>query len=350
MPRTFRSRVLLLAAAGLIGGLGYWAVAARQHAGRLAAARVAAADRDFPRARRLLDEYLTADPADADALLLAARTARRADDPAAAERLLDRYLAAGGEKEEAKLERMFRRNQEGDTTGAAGALKLCVEQPDHPSVPLMIEAVTRGYVARQPDMAVRAADVWLQRQLPPADLGYALFLRGQARERLGQGAEAAADYRQSLDANPTDAACRFRLADVTSRDDPTGAIEHFEKLLADGYEPFAVRLGIARCRRQLGELDRAADGLNALIRERPDDVPTLTELGKLHLDLKEPAEAEKHLRRALELSPKARDANVQLARCLRDLGREAEAREQLAKVQRIDDDLLGPIRSIGKKP
>ncbi len=328
-------------AVALAGAAGYWLTVLRP-AGRDARIAAALEARKFDEARKLIDGALAADPANVELLLLAARTARRANDADAASNYRARFLRAGGAAAEAEFEAILQRNQDGDISGAAAALRLCERQPDHPHAALILEAVTRGYLHQRPVSALAAVEVWLNREPGPTERAYALFLRGQARERTGDGPGAAKDYRASLDANPDDDECRFRFADVIVRDDPREAIGHFQSLLARDPTRVDFRLGAARCRRAMGELDAAGTALAELIAAHPDDVAVLTELGKWHLDRREAVDAERRLRRAIELRPTARDANVQLARCLESQGRESEAAAQWAVVRRIDDALFAP--------
>ena len=224
----------------------------------------------------------------------------------------------------------------------AGALKLCVEQPDNPSVPMMIEALTRGYLAAdRPRLAEEATDVWLKRNPPPGDRAYALYLRGRAIERQGKIPDALATYRESLALRPRSPECALALAEVLSREAPPEALPLYERLRDEGYKPTEVALGTARCLRGLGELDRAAGLVAPLETAQPSNVAVLVEAAKIALDKLRPADAERRLRAALAIAPKHRDANVQLARCLRDLGRDADARAQSEVVRRLDAELDG---------
>ncbi len=312
----------------------------------MAAIQKALSERDLPAANRQLSDYLRDHDADADAHLLAAKTARRLDDFPTANKHLDRFRELDGNPDEVELELMLRRSQSGDLTGAGGALKLCTEQPDNASVPLMIEALARGYLAAgRPDVAVTVTDVWLKHTLGPGDRAYALFLRGRGHELQAKIPDALANYREALDLNPKLSECALALADVLGSEFPLEALPLYDRLREEGYKPTQVTVGTARCLRQLGELDRAATLLAPVLAGRPESVPALVEAAKIELDRRRPAEAEVRLKSALALAPKYRDANVQYARCLHQLGRDAEAAEQLAKVQRLDDELFRPEKS-----
>jgi len=157
--------------------------------------------------------------------------------------------------------------------------------------------------------------------------------------------EAMALYREALSLSPKLSECILALADVLASESPAEAIPLFDALRTDGYKPTAVTLGTVRTLRQLGEHERAERLLAPLLAGDLTNTAVLVEAAKIQLDLHRPAKAEIHLKAALALAPKYRDANVQYARCLRNTGRDAEAAEQLAKVQRIDDELFRPEKS-----
>ena len=342
MPTMTRRRSLVICL-GLLAGIAYFSLLPLRQNLRMRAIQQSLSERDLVSAQIQLEDYLRNDDADAPAHLLAAQSARRIDDFPAAERHLNRYRELDGNREMIELERTMRRSQSGDLTGATGAVQFCIRNPENPSVPLVIEAVTRGYLAGgQPKLAADATDVWLKRNPTGGERAYVLFLRGRSHEYRGEIPDALARYRESLAANPKLRECTLALANVLVLESPLEALPLWERLRADAYLPTEVTLGIARCYSQLGELDRAAAQLATLETDAPSNVAVLVEAAKLALDRRRPAEAEPRLQRAIALAPKHRDANVQLARCLRDLGREAEASAQLAKVQRIEDELFRP--------
>lgn len=348
MTRLAKPALLLVLLVGVPLGLYYLAPAAADH---LAAAREAAARRDFATARRELDTYLGRNPTDPAALLLAARTARRADDPAAAEKYLGKYAELGGDPDTVTLEREMRRSQEGEVSSAAGVLRFCTDHPDHPEVPFMLEALARGLLkAGPPNQTVACLDLWLAKQLSPADRVQGLVWRGRALEQQGLRPEAAEDYRRALEADPDHPEAGLRLAEFLIRDDPRTALAYFDRLDRAAPGRFEVLFGQARCRRQLGDQAEAAALFARLLADHPDDVAVLTEAGSLALDRGRPAEAEPLLRRAVALAPTRRDPNVQLLRCYRELGKDAEAKDQQARVKEIDDELQRRIDALTRKP
>jgi tetratricopeptide (TPR) repeat protein len=227
-------------------------------------------------------------------------------------------------------------------------MKLCIEQPHNPSVPLMIEALTRGYLAaNRPAAAVAATDVWLKRNPAPGERAYVLYLRGRGFELQAKIPDALACYRDALVLRPKLHECTFAVAEVLRRESPAEALTYYEQLREAGYKPADVTVGTAGCRRQLGELDRASGLIAPVVAEQPSNVAALVEAAKIDLDRLRPGDAEPRLRRALQLAPKHRDANAQLVRCLRDLGRDTEVKEQSEKLRLLDEELFKPD---GKTP
>jgi tetratricopeptide (TPR) repeat protein len=332
--------VFLALGLGALGGATYALTVHLRQSARTSAIRSALANRDLPLAQRLLDEHLRDREDDAEMHFLAAQTARRLDDFPAADRHLERYRVLGGDREALELERVLRRSQSGDLAGSSGALAFCTEHPENAAVPMMIEALTRGTIAaNRPELAVTATDVWLKRNPPPGEKAYAQYLRGRGFELQAMIPDALALYREALALNPRLHEATFALAEVLASESPTEALPLYDRLREEGYRPTEVALGTARCRRQLGEPDRAAALVAPLVAEQPVNVAVLVEAAKIDLDRNNPAEAERHLKAAIGIAPKHRDANVQLARCLRDLGRDAEARVQLEVVRKIDEEL-----------
>jgi tetratricopeptide (TPR) repeat protein len=306
----------------------------------LSPARDALARRDFPTARRELEAFLAFHPDHRDALFLAARTARRADDPEAAEAFLKRFEKAGGPAADATLERDLRKTQAGEVGNAVPLMRLCAEQPNDPSVPFVLEAFARGLLAvNNLPLAVECLDQWLGLDLPPGDRAQAFVWRGEALARQGLAPEAAAAYRRALQIDSGHTEARFRLADFLARDEPREALPLFESLNRDHPDRPDVWLGLARCHRQLGDLKAAASWIAELSPESTDEVPVLVEAGALALDRGRPKEAEPLLRKAVKLAPNRRDPNVQLLRCLEDLGDWKAIQRQRSLLQKIDDEI-----------
>jgi tetratricopeptide (TPR) repeat protein len=347
MARLIKPLILVAVLAGI--ALGLYLLSPR-HAVSMTEARAAIARRDFADARRILDEHLARNPADNDARFLAARTARRSGDPAAGERHIDMYLKAGGDSEQGGLERGLQLVQAGDVSIAGGLYAFCTKHPEKPEVPFILEALAQGFLASsRPAEAVLCLDKWLESPLSPADRAQGLVWRGQALDRLDQTREAIEDYRQAIELAPGNRDARLQLATILSDSEPLPALEMFAQLDRETPGLPEVRLGMARCRRQLGEMDEAAALLSPLLVERRDNVAVVIEAAKLALDRGRPAEAEPLLRHAIELAATNRVAVAQLARCLKDLGKDAEADHMQAKLKQMNEDHERWLAEVKKK-
>src|SRR5207302_4690608 len=107
----------------------------------------------------------------------------------------------------------------------------------------------------------------------------------------------------------------------------------------------AVLLGLARCRRLLGEPEEAAKVLDVLLEHSPHDVAALGERGRLYWETGQPADAERLLRTATDLAPYDRDNIYALYLCLQQAGKSKEAEVYRAKLQEIDTQ-LGRLREV----
>ena len=260
------------------------------------------------------------------------------------------YLKAGGASEQGGLERGLQLVQTGDVSIAGGLYAFCTKHPEKPEVPFILEALAQGFLASNlPAAAVLSLDKWLETPLSPADRSQGLVWRGQALDQLDQTREAIEDYRKAIELTPTQGEARLRLATILSDSEPRPALEMFSQLDRESPGRLEVRLGIARCRRQLGELDEAAALIAPLLSEHPDDVAVVIEASKLALDRGRPTEAEPLLRHAIELAPRNRLAVSQLARCLKDQGKDAAAAAMREKLKQMNADHERWLAEVKKK-
>jgi Tfp pilus assembly protein PilF len=342
--------VVLVVLIGAPVGLYYWnqRAASGDH---LTLAKDAIERRDFPTALRELDLFLTQMPKHTEARLLAAQTARRAGQFDRADQHLRVFRDLGGSREEADLELELRASQTGaKVDNAVQVLAFCRANPNNPATGAMLEALAQGLLARpNPPLAIQCLDLWLARSLSAADQAQGHVWRGQALDMQGLAPEAAVDYRQALTLAPSHSEARLRLAQFLTRDNPSEARAILEQLLTEAPDRAEVRLHLARCYRLLGELAKAAQYLETLRVEVPDDLNVLIEAGALAIDQGNPAAAEPLLRQAVILAPQRRDPNMELLRCLRALRKDDEAKKQQAKVQEIDDEIQRKIDLFNKK-
>jgi predicted Zn-dependent protease len=327
--------VLVLALLGLAGGLGVPRLLAEYHF----RAAAAAGDRHrLVEARRHLETCLRTWPDSARVHLLAARVARRSDDRDGAERHLREYERLEGARSEAVvMESILLQAQSGDLSAETEGYLAGRAERDPGEAPLIREALACGYLeALRLPAAIRCLDQVLKDQ---PDNARALFLRGQARERLTKY-DAVDDYRRALELDPENDQARLRLAEALftfGRTEP--AAREFAALHRRQPANAAARLGLARCCYETGQLGRAGEMLDGLLAEDPEHLGALRERGRLALELGQGAEAEGWLRRALARDASDRDASHLLFQALRQQGKDDEAREQQERNGRLLEDL-----------
>jgi predicted Zn-dependent protease len=98
----------------------------------------------------------------------------------------------------------------------------------------------------------------------------------------------------------------------------------------------------------LGEPLEAGRLLDALLEKSPDDVGALAERGRIYLEMRQPAEAERWLRMAAGRTPYDRDITYALYLCLQQSGKSKEAEVYQAKLQEIEAQ-LGRLRQVTRQ-
>jgi tetratricopeptide (TPR) repeat protein len=334
--RTLRGALVaaaLLAAALAVGG-----VAARRHwtADLLRRGEAALAAREYGQAKDHLERYLAIRPDDARARLLAARAARRLREYDRAREHLRRCRQDGGDAAAVEIEHALIDLQQGDASRVE-ALRLRSRADDELAL-VVLEAVIQYDLDTY---RLRLAQDGLNRYLArrPDDL-HALLGRGYLWEKLLSFADALADYRRAAAAHPDSERARERLAaTLLIAGTPGEALEQYQWLAARWPDRADVRLGLARCRRRLGQYDEAGALLDGLLADAPEDGHVLWERGQVELDQGRPADAEEWLRKALRHIPHDRKVTHSLYRCLLELGRAEEAGAFDARTAQLDADL-----------
>jgi tetratricopeptide (TPR) repeat protein len=342
---------MLIAAAGL--GYGGYAGIQYRHASRLlVSAGQAMEQRDFTSAYALLVDYLNIRPRDARAHLLAARAARRAQfeelfyGPRTelleqASRHLDDCSRLNGPPDAISLERLLLRLQQGEMSGTEGSL-VAYAQTDGPDVPLVLEGLIQGYLrGLRLDRARFYVEELLARQ---PDNAQALVWRGRIKEQFSQFPSAKEDYEKALRCLPGFDLGHFYLAENLLRaNNAQEAACHLESLRERLPNNALVRLGWARCQAALGHVEEARALLDDWLSDTPlthaRRLEALTERAKLALELGQPIQAEDYARQALQVSPLDQYALYSLYRSLTAQGRDEQAKETQAQLDRIKQDL-----------
>lgn len=303
------------------------------------AAEKALALRHLDEARAHIAVCLQTWPASAPTRLLAARISRlsQAYDEAE-EHLVFCSRLKGAPVEEIQLEELLMRAQRGDMSSEVEQLLLKHKERDPNAQPLMLEAISAGYrkLYRLRE-ALKVLDMLVE---VFGDHGWVWSTRGTLHEQLLDAKKAVADYEKALELDPADDQARERLGFVllTNVRSIAEALQHFEVLYARHPDKPIIMQGLARCLRDLGQLDAARDLLDRLLKVEPNDAIALAERGRLALELGQYAEAEGFLRRSAALEPYDYQINFVLAQCLSMNGRKAESEKIKVQLEQIQKD------------
>jgi tetratricopeptide (TPR) repeat protein len=265
---------------------------------------------------------------------LAARSARRARAYEEAERLLTKYQQARGLNDAASFEQvLLSAERHVDRVD-----ELCwryVDQ-DHAETPLLLEALTRGYLRQyQLGKARLCLDRWLKRQ---PDNPQAWFLDGLFYlDYVHKQSEALASYRRAVELDPEHEEARLQLAvGLEETNAFAEAAEHLEYLWQHQPDNLGVQVGLAECRNGLGEVAEATRLVDGVLAQQPQYPPALALRGRIALEHGQYAEAETYLRQAVERSPADIRSHYHLSVCLHHNGKEAEAQRHQQQLQEME--------------
>jgi Tfp pilus assembly protein PilF len=317
-------------------------------------AEQAAARYDFTQALTHLDACRALTSPRPQVALLAARLARRSGAYSTAIRWQREYQQLDdSDAETLRLERLLLECQNGKMAASTESMLLARVRQGDPDSPLILEALAQGCVAQD---RLQAAEHYLMDCLErQPENAQALLLLGHIKDALSLPAGAVEFYRGIVDAYPEHQEGRLRLAQsLLNAGSAVEAAEQFAFLAQNRPNDPAVRLGLALCRAEQGEVAAASQELDALIAENPRDKTTLMERSRLALAADHAALAEGWLRQALALDPWDRRTNYLLFIALKQQGKDAEAGKQKLRSDRLLADLrrLGVVQSeeMDKRP
>ncbi len=327
---------VLLAVAAMAASPLYFSLRFASH---LRAAQKDLQRRDFAAAQAHLRICRDLRPGAAEVQFLLARASRLGGFLADAEFRLSLSQQLGGPNEAIALERALLRVQQGRwSLPLEVQLQTYIDQ-NHPDLPDILDTLSQGYVKiYRLNSARYCLDLWLERQ--PNNVR-ALLRRGWVKERQHHLEEAVEDYRQAAAAEEDNTTARLRLAEtLLFLEQAEEARPLLESLRQQRPEDVEVLLGLARCRRKLGETEAAGRLLEELAGRAPRDPVVLLERGSLALQQKRLDNAENWLRQAVELAPYDYKTNYALLLCLNQCGKTQEAEEQDQRVRRIKADMI----------
>jgi Flp pilus assembly protein TadD len=290
-----------------------------------------------PQGIRHLHVCLRVWPNDPDVTLLAARAARRARHYAEAQRLLAKHQKERGLDSDGSFEQLLL-SVERHVDQTAETCWRHVEQ-GHADASLLLEALTRGYLWQYRLAEARSClNRWLQDE--PENV-QALFLEGLFHLDYAHGRGAATvSYRRAVELDPEHEEARLGLAVcLLDAHDFAEATEHLEYLRKAQPENLSVCVGLAECRDALGDGAEATRMLDAVLTRQSEFAAALALRGRLAFESGQAEEAEDWLRRAVARDPSNHRARFNLAACLRQNGKTAEADQQQRLLQQMEDDL-----------
>jgi tetratricopeptide (TPR) repeat protein len=212
-------------------------------------------------------------------------------------------------------------------------------EQDDPDAPLILESLAVGcMVAMRWSEATAYLDRWLRRD---PDHPQALFLRGRLEFLASNQQEAIGLFRRVVDLDPERADARLLLAGLhVDLGQAQEALPHLEWLRWRRPQNALVQTRLARCLDLLGRGEEATPLLDDVLARQPDLAPALLERGKLALRAGDLDMARDLLQKACERDPGSYDACYQLHLCLKQLGRDAEARAALERMNQLQQDIL----------
>lgn len=329
-------RLVLIGLLLAVAGVGLWLLSGRIRAEYHQRRAAAALERQ--RYASALAEYRAAlrfRPDDAALQLLAGRTARRAGELAAARDYLSRCRELqGGVSEEQQVEEYLLRAQSGELDEAHPFLLPYLLQ-EGPLTPLVLEGLVRAYMGKyRVELAWNCLTRWLQ--LEP-DNAEAYFRRGAWYAQHQNLDEAIADFRRALEIDPERIETRLALAEMyTARRNFAEIEEQFRLILKQSPGDSRAILGLAKVFLETGRQAEARRLFDELPESEHKQAEALRLLGQLERSEGHPEKAEAPLRAALALQPRHVPSWYQLMLCVRQLGREDEARAIRARFEQIE--------------
>lgn len=208
------------------------------------------------------------------------------------------------------------------------------------------ECFVKGYLA---DVRIREAEravgYWL-RWRPNSALAH--LLRSEVLEAVNDRAGLVREYRKILDIDPQHRLARLRLGfSLLDNKDVAGAQVEFQRYLEMWPDAGVVRVGLASCERQHGDIGKAENLLEEALKGDLPDVQrgfALSELGQIALGKRVYDAARRYLEEAVAVSPASSATHYNLAMVLSHFGEKEAAEEHLeksrnmtAQAQRLED-------------
>jgi predicted Zn-dependent protease len=289
-----------------------------------------------PQAIRHLQVCLHVWPDDPEVLILAARAARRARVYGDAERCLEKYQKARGIDDALNFEQLLL-SAERNVDQVAEVCRRHIEE-GHPDTPLILEALTRGYLWQYRLVEARTAlRRWKENQPENAQV---FCLEGQLYFDYERSMHAAQDsYRQAVKLDPDNEEAHLGMAiSCLQARSFMEAAEHLSYLRKCQPDNLRVQVGLAECRYVLGGRDEAIRTVDGILARHPGYPSALALRGRLALEGGKAEEAETWLRQAVQADPENQQNRYNFILCLHQNGKDEEAQEQDRKLKQQEDD------------
>jgi tetratricopeptide (TPR) repeat protein len=301
----------------------------------LAPAREALAVRRFAEAQRYLRRYLEANPRYAEAHYLLAQTCRRTGDFDGWRRHLEQAEAAGASVPLLEQERHLYGLQTGRVRGLNAVLENYLDRHP-PEEVLILELLVQSYLEHNllPDV-VRLTGLWIERH-PEDPLAY--LDRGRARLILQRDQPTAAvqDFQRALELNPDLAEARLALARTCVKERRwSDALEQFQAVLRQHAGDQAALLGVAECQLALSEPAAAREALDALPAKDRGGAAACFLRAKLDWVGGKPDDAIHWLKRAEAAAP----SNLEIVHTLGLTSLQTDRRDEAERYHRRFDEL-----------
>jgi tetratricopeptide (TPR) repeat protein len=329
--RPWLAGTVLVACLALIGTAGWFVVypelAARHH---LRQARNAADEYDLELARTHLEACLRHWPENGEAHFQLARTCRRAGNFPAARQHLQEAKRYGWDTDDIDLEYRLINAQTGAVRFAEEGL-LEYLGTGHRDEVYVLETLVQAYLdSNFIDDAHRLAQYWIERY---PDQWRPQLLRGMILERGQKLTMAIEQYEKLLAWKPEQPEANNQLARILLRAQRYDeAFAHFETYRKAHPDDVDALVGAARCVRHTRSAEAALPMIDQALTKNPDHAEANLVRGQILLnDLNKPAEALAPLRKADALMPNELEIVGAVAKALRILKRDDEAKPYEAK-------------------
>lgn len=288
--------------------------------------------------------YLASHPNDGRALHDAAKAARGIGEFAEAEKYLTAAENHSPPNDATRLEWMLLGMAQGDFSADELKVKSMADRND-PDAPAAMMALAQGYY-----IAFRHREVLeiCDRLISKDPNHIQAYLQRAAVHDISRRHELAEkDYREAVDRGPRNALARAMLADFLTRQGKTReAIAQFELAVQGGVKSSKYRLAFSRAVIDAGELDRANQMLEEILKTQPDYADAIVEKARLALRKNQRDEAVNILNRAVQTAPWHRDGWTLLAAIQNELmhTNEAAAAQKRVEELRVEDGRHGVLK------